>query len=111
MLDPCAKVGDVAELGIENTLQYDLDENRLRNAETFHAFNEEPEVTPEWGGQYLNAEMLLPRRDRMTRGQVICQKQDANGNPIGRPNKISILDICLYEVYFPGGKQQSWQLT
>ena len=66
--------------------------------------DEEPEVTPEWGDQYVNAEILLPRWDKMARGQVICQKHDANGNPIGRSNQNPILDTHLYEVEFPGGE-------
>ena len=50
----------------------------------------------------MNAETLLPRGDRLARGQVVCQKQDANGNPIGRSNQNPILDTCLYEMEFPG---------
>ena len=52
----------------------------------------------------MNAEILLPRRDKMARGQVICQKQDANCNLIGRSNQNPILDTYLYEVEFPGGE-------
>ena len=66
--------------------------------------DEEPEVTPEWGDQYVNAEILLPRWDKMARGQVICWKHDADGNIIGRSNQNPILDTHLYEVEFPGGE-------
>ena len=40
----------------------------------------------------------------MARGQVVCQKHDATGNPSGKLNQSPILDICLYEVEFPGGE-------
>ena len=58
--------------------------------------DEQPEVTPEWKDQYVNAEILLPRRGTMARGQVVCQKHDANGNPIHRSNQNPILDTHLY---------------
>ena len=66
------------------------------------------EVTPydpyeeKLGDQYVNAEILLPRGDTMARGQVVHQKHDADGNPIGRSNQNLILDTCLYKVEFPG---------
>ena len=66
--------------------------------------DDEPKVTPEWGDQYVNAELLFSRGDKMTRGQVICQKHDADCNLIGRSNKNPILDTHLYEVEFPGGE-------
>ena len=59
-------------------------------------FNEEPEVTPEWGNQYVNTEILLSRRGKMARGHVVCF--------ICRSNQNLILDTCLYEVAFPGEK-------
>ena len=40
----------------------------------------------------------------MARGQVICQKRNADCNLIGRSNKNPILDTCLYEMAFPGGE-------
>ena len=40
----------------------------------------------------------------MAKGQVVHQKNDANGNPMGRSNQNPILDTCLYEVKFPGGE-------
>ena len=66
--------------------------------------DEEPEVSPKWGDQYVNAQILLPRGDKMARGHVICWKCDTDGNLIGRSNKNSILDTHLYEVQFPGGE-------
>ena len=40
----------------------------------------------------------------MARGQVVCQKCDANGNQISRSNKNPILDTYLYEVEIPVGE-------
>ena len=40
----------------------------------------------------------------MAGGQVVHQKNDADGNPIGRSNQNPVLDTCLYEVEFPGGE-------
>ena len=38
----------------------------------------------------------------MVRGQVVCRKHDAGGNPIGRSNQNLIFNTCLNEVKFPG---------
>ena len=56
------------------------------------------------GDQYANAEILLLRGDQMSRGQVMHQKHDADGNPIGRSNQSPILATSLYEVGFSGGE-------
>ena len=66
--------------------------------------DEEPEVASKWGDQYVNAEILLPRRDKVVRGGIIHQKWNADGNSIGRSSMNSILKTPLYEVDFPGGK-------
>ena len=63
--------------------------------------DKEPEVTPEWGDQYVNTEILLPREGRMARGQVVCQKHDADGNLLGRSNHNPVLDTLLYAVELP----------
>ena len=56
--DPQAMVRDPAELGIEDMSQFDPYENESQNAETFPILDEELGVTPEWGEQYLNREIL-----------------------------------------------------
>ena len=66
-LGPHAMMGDLVELGAEDTLQFDPYEDESQNAKTFPILDEEPEVTLKWGGQYVNAEILLPRRDKMAR--------------------------------------------
>ena len=101
-LCPHADVIDLVELGVEETLQYDPYEDKLQNAKMFPMLDKEPEVTPEWGDQYVNAEILLPRGDKMARGWVVHRKHDADGNTIGRSNQYPILDTCLYEVEFLG---------
>ena len=66
-LGPHAGLRDLVELGVQETPQYDPYEDELQDAKTFPIFDEEPDVTPEWGGQYVNAEKLLPRGDKMAR--------------------------------------------
>ena len=79
-----AMVDDLADLGVE----------------TFPVLDEEQKV----GSQYLNAEIPLPRRDKIDGGQVVHLKHDADGNTLGRSNQNLILDTHLYEVEFPGGE-------
>ena len=69
---------DLVDLGVEETLQYDTDEDESQNAETLPMLDEEPEVTPNRGDQYVNAEIVLPRGDMMARGKVVYQKHDAD---------------------------------
>ena len=70
----------------------------------FPMLDEEPDVTPKWRSQYINAEILHLTADKMTRGQVVCKKHDVNFNPIDRSSKNPILDTCLYEMEFPEGE-------
>ena len=92
MLGPHAELRDVVELGVEDILQYDPYEDKLQNAKTFPMLVKEPEVRHEWGSQYMNADILLPRDDKMTTGQLVCQKQNACGILIGRSNQNPIFD-------------------
>ena len=46
---PCARLSDLVDLSVEETLQYDPYEDESQNAETFPMLDEEAEVTPEWG--------------------------------------------------------------
>ena len=66
--------------------------------------DEDPEVTPKWRDQYVNAEILLLREHKIARGQVVHWKHDANGNPIGRSNQNPIMDTHLYDMEFTGGE-------
>ena len=103
-LGPCAMVGDLVELVAEDTLHYNPYEDELQNAEMFPILDEGPVVIPEWGDQYVNAEILLPRVNSMARSQVVHQKQDVDGNTIGRSNQNPILSTHLTELEFPGGE-------
>ena len=47
----------------------------------------------------------------MVRGQVMHQKLDADGNPIGRSNKNLTLDTHLYEVEFPGEEMSELHMS
>ena len=100
-LGPQATVDDIVDLYMEDMPQYDPDENELQKVDTFPSLDEEPEVTLKWE-EYLHAETLLPRGDKMARGHVVCWKHNSNSKPIGRSNQNSILDTHLYEVEFPG---------
>ena len=60
-------VGDLVKLCSEDTLLYDPCKDESQNAEMFSVLDEEPELTLEWRNQYVNAEILLPREDRMAR--------------------------------------------
>ena len=66
-----AMVRDLVELGVEDMLQYNPHEDKSQNAKTFPILDKEPEVTPELGDQYVNETILLPRGDKMARGQVV----------------------------------------
>ena len=94
-LSPQVMVNDIGDLSTEDMSQFDLYEDKSQNVETFPSLDEEPEVTPMWGGQYLNAKILLWGGDNMARCQVVHQKCDANGNPIGRFNQNPILNMSL----------------
>ena len=86
-MGPFTTLRDLVNLEVEETHQIDSYVNNSQNAEMFPMLDEEPGVNTEWGDQYVSANMLLQRGDEMARGQVVCQKQDANGNLIGRSNQ------------------------
>ena len=77
-LGPHAKVRDLVKLGEKDTLQYDPYEDELQNAETL------TRGEPRLGGLTCKCRNILPRGDRIVRGQVVYQKHDAQGNPIDR---------------------------
>ena len=66
-LGPCTELRDLVGLGAEAILQYDSYEDELKNAETVPMLDKEPEVTPEWGDQYVNSEIFFMRGDKMAR--------------------------------------------
>ncbi len=43
------------------------------------------EVTPEMGGNYLSAEISVPRGGILVKGRVTSRKRDKDGNPLDWP--------------------------
>ena len=85
-LGPHAMARDLVELSVEDTPYYDLYEDKSQIDKVFPMLDVEPKVTPEWGEQYVKAEILFLRGNIIARGQVLHQKQDAQGNPISKFN-------------------------
>ncbi len=50
------------------------------------------EVTPEFGDNLLNAEIVLPRGGIITKGRVAARKRDNASNLTGLADPTSILD-------------------
>ena len=51
----------------------------------------------------VNIEIMLPRGDEMSMGQVTKRACDIDGNPLGTANDNPILDTCQYIVEFADG--------
>ena len=62
--------------------------------------------TPETFDAYLTASVLLPRGGELLKAQVVGQKRDANGNPVGQAHSNPILDTREYEVEFTDGSRE-----
>ncbi len=63
------------------------------------------EVMPKIGGNYLSAELMLPKGGVMVKGCVTVHKRDREANPVGCANDNPILDTRLYIVNFDDGYQ------
>ena len=59
--------------------------------------------TPETFDSYFTALVLLPHGGELLRAQVVGQKRDANGSPVGQAHSNPILDTHEYEVEFTDG--------
>ena len=70
--------------------------------------SEEEDFDAETYNKYIAAQVLLPKGDSLVSRQVIKQKRDDNGNPIGRSNSNPLLDKRVYEVQFPDGTEQEY---
>ena len=95
---------DLEDIGLENTPQYDPYEDETQNDQTFPQLAEELELTPEVGNQYIAAEIMLSRGDKMARGHVVAQRHDVSGNIMARAYTNPIMDTRLYQVEFNGVK-------
>ena len=89
---------------LENTPQYGPYEDETQNDQTFFQLAEELQPSPEVGDHYIGAEVLLPRGDKVTRGHVVAQSHDANGNIMGKAHVNPILDNRMYKVKLIGGR-------
>ena len=129
-LGPQAMMDDLVYLAAADMLQYYPYEDESQHVETFLILHEEPEVTPEWGGKYLNTEILLLRvlftkwraflildeeleATPGVGGQIFkCRDTTTEEDKMARGQvvhhkcyaKSSPIGTCLYEVEFPGGE-------
>jgi hypothetical protein len=62
------------------------------SGEQCHAVDQEEEVTPEGGDEYINANVTLPQGDSQIDAHVIAHKHDAEGQPLGRCHNNPVLD-------------------
>jgi hypothetical protein len=69
---------------------------------------EADDSTPESYDKYLSAQVILPVGNELRRGEVIRQRRDQNGRPIGIRNSNPILDTRRYKVVFLDGSSQSY---
>ena len=66
------------------------------------------EIPDNFYDQYVNAEVLLPKGDRMMTGKVKRRKLDEMGNPMGHRHSNPILDTRTYLVEFPDGAEMEY---
>jgi hypothetical protein len=52
--------------------------------------------------------IAIPKHDHIGAGQIIGQKKDQDGDPIGRLNPDPVLDTRILEVQFPDGDVQEY---
>ena len=65
--------------------------------------------TSETFDAYLTALVLLPCGGELLKAQVVGQKRDANGNPVGQAHSNPILDTHEYEVEFTDGSREIYK--
>ena len=90
------------------TPQYGPYDDGSQNGETFHSLEEEPEVTPELGCQYLNAKILLPSRVKMAGAKWYVKSMMPMVTLLVDPIRITPLIHTFVRWYFLGVKSQSW---
>ena len=64
----------------------------------------DPLPTPEASDNYVNANVMLPLGDSLSRGLVVEQNCDAEGNVMGHANDKPIRDNRQYVVKFDSGE-------
>ena len=83
---------------MEKTLNFYLYEDDNEYIHMLNTLSEELKLTPEVGDNYIDANVVIPRRDSEALGRLILHKHCSNGYPIGRSNCNTIFDTCQYEV-------------
>ena len=58
--------------------------------------------------QYISMNLTFHKGDKPLNGTVIRQKRDSDGNLIGTPNKVPLLDTRIYEVQMTDGSTQEY---
>jgi hypothetical protein len=71
---------------------YDLYADDISGEQCQHAVDQEAEVTPEGGDEYINASITLPQGDSQIDAHVIARKCDTEGQPLGRHHNNLVLD-------------------
>ena len=89
---------ELEDLGLENTPQYDLYEDKTQNKQAFPQLAEELKTMQEMGDHYIGVEILLPRGDETIRDHVVVDNHDANGKIMERAHTSSLLDTRMYQV-------------
>ncbi len=59
-------------------------------------------------GQYISAEVMIPKGDTLIPARVIGRKTDRDGNPIGIGHSNPLIDTRIYEVQFPDGHMEEF---
>ena len=74
---------------------YEDNDNVLEVSADFEPLPDpEPLPTPEANENYVNANVMLPLVDSLSRGRVVEQKSGAKRNVMGRANDNPIRDTC-----------------
>ena len=101
-LSPHDEARDFVELAVEDTPEYDplrMNQRKLKHV----PFGMKIKSNFRVGDQYLKADIIFPRGDKIARGHIVHLKCDADGNPMSRSNQNYILVTHLYEVEFSRG--------
>ena len=84
---------------------YEDNDDVLEGSADFEPLSEpDPIPTPEDSDNYVNANVMLPLGDSLSRGRFLEQKHDAKGNLMGRANNNPIRDTSQYVVKFDSGE-------
>ena len=87
------------------TEPYEDNDDVMEGSDDFEPLPDpDPLPTPEASDNYVNANVMLPLGDSLSRGRVVEQKRDAKGNVMGRANDNPISDTRKYVVKFDSGE-------